>query len=93
MKGVLATLAAIAVISGVGVARADGNVGWLDVTSEPPAEIFIDDADTKLVTPQTHLALPAGHHKLKLVAPGGAQSKIGFSVAAGKTTSLAMQPR
>ncbi len=76
-----------------GQARADGNIGWLDVASDPPAEIFIDDADTKLVTPQAHLPLAAGHHKLKLVAPDGRQSKIGFSVAAGKTTSLTMQPR
>lgn len=94
MKSALATaVAAMALLTTVGLVRAEPSVGWLDVASDPPAEIFIDDADAKLVTPQMHLPLQAGHHTLKLVAAGGKQSKIGFSVAAGKTTSLSMQPR
>ncbi len=69
--------------------RAQADVGWLDVASEPPAEIFLDDVDTKKVAPQTHMPLSAGHHRLKLVTPdGGRERSIGFTVEAGKTTQL-----
>jgi hypothetical protein len=85
--------AAVALLGAVGIGRAEENIGWLDVASDPPAEIFIDEADTKLMTPQKHMPLAAGHHSLRLLAPDGKHSKIGFSVAAGKTTSLTMQPR
>jgi hypothetical protein len=94
MKRLLAAATIIlTVLTGsVGVVLAEDKIGWLDVASDPPAEIFIDDATTHKFTPQVHLPLTAGHHNLKLVAKDGATSKIGFSVAADKTTKLTLKP-
>jgi hypothetical protein len=90
MKRLLAACAMTVTLLGGATVRADGDAGWLDISSDPPgAEIFIDDADSKSVTPQHHLALAAGHHRLKLVTADGArQRKIGFTVEAGKGTTL-----
>jgi hypothetical protein len=76
--------------SGIVAGRAaQADVGFLDVGSNPPARIIIDDADTKTVTPQPHLELPAGHHKLTLVTLDGARKRtIGFNVEPGQTTTL-----
>jgi hypothetical protein len=63
--------------------------GTLDVASDPPARIVIDDADTKTVTPQLHVELKAGHHKLTLITLDGARRRtIGFNIEAGQTTKL-----
>ncbi len=63
--------------------------GTLDVASDPPARIFIDDADTTTVTPQVHVELKAGHHKLTLITLDGARKRtIGFNIEAGQTTKL-----
>jgi hypothetical protein len=68
---------------------AETDTGFLDVSSDPPAKIAIDGADTGKVTPQGHLELKAGHHKLTLVTLDGARSRsIGFTVEAGQTTKL-----
>ena len=76
----------------VAIAMADatqGDAGYLHVESDPPARIAIDDADTQAVTPQAHLELKAGHHKLTLVTLDGARKRsIGFNVEAGQTTTL-----
>jgi hypothetical protein len=92
MKKILATCAmaaALVPLLSVAPVRADGEAGWLDVSSDPPAEIFVDDQDTKTVTPQHHVSLPAGHHNLKLVTTDGSrQRKIGFKVESGKGTTL-----
>ena len=65
------------------------DTGFLNVGSDPPARVIIDDADTKTVTPQPHLALPAGHHRLTLVTLDGARKRtIGFNVEPGQTTTL-----
>jgi len=73
-----------------GPPRADqADTGYLDVASDPPAKIAIDGADTGQVTPQSHVPLKAGHHKLGLVTLDGAHSRtIGFTVQAGQTTKL-----
>jgi hypothetical protein len=72
-----------------GQRAADADVGYLDIASDPPgATILIDDRDTGKTTPQPKLALPAGHHKLTLVRPGGTRRSIGFKVEAGQTTKL-----
>jgi hypothetical protein len=64
----------------------DAEVGFLDITCDPPARILIDDADTGKVTPQPHVEIQAGHHKLTLVTLDGAHSRtFGFTVEAGKT--------
>ena len=85
-----ALLAGVAVYASSGVARADdAETGWLDVASDPSAEILVDEADTNKVTPQTHMPLKAGHHKLTLVTKDGAHKRsIGFNVTAGQTTKL-----
>ena len=89
MKKVLAACAMAVTLLGGATGRADGEPGWLDISSDPPAEVFVDDVDTKTVTPQHHVSLPAGHHRLKLVtADGVRQRKIGFTVEAGKGTTL-----
>lgn len=70
---------------------ADADTGFLDVTSDPPAKIFVDEADTGKTTPAQHLPLKAGHHKLKLVTPDGARNRtIGFTIEAGQTTKLSI---
>jgi hypothetical protein len=70
--------------------RADqADAGYLDVASDPAAKIVVDGTDTGKVTPQSHLELKAGHHKLTLVTLDGARSRtIGFKIEAGQTTKL-----
>lgn len=85
--GILGLLAGLA-----GRASAQGDIGWLDVSSDPVAEIYIDDQDQNVQTPQPHLAVSAGHHRLRLQTTDGKTSKIAFTVTAGKTTSLSMKP-
>lgn len=76
--------------SSTGVCRsADAVSGFLDVASDPPARIAIDGTETGKTTPQLHLALAPGHHKLTLVTLDGARQRvIGFAVEAGQTTKL-----
>jgi hypothetical protein len=70
---------------------ADKDAGFLDVSSDPPAKVFIDDADTGKVTPVQQLPLKAGHHKLTLVTADGTHKRtIGFTVDAGQTTKLSI---
>ena len=69
--------------------RGDHDTGYLDVSSDPPARVHIDDGDTGKTTPVQHLPLKAGHHKLTLVTADGAHKRtIGFTVEAGQTTKL-----
>ena len=98
MKTALATLAMSAILLvSAGRARADETEGKLEIASDPVAEIFIDGSDTHLKTLQgmqvQTLRLAAGHHTLALRVDDGRQSKIGFTVTAGKTTTLKMKPR
>jgi hypothetical protein len=70
---------------------AQTDMGFLDVSSDPPARVLIDEVDTKTVTPQPHLELQAGHHKLTLVTLDGTRKRtLGFNVEAGQTTKLAI---
>jgi hypothetical protein len=74
---------------GFGDHAAQTDTGFLNVGSTPPARVIIDDADTKTVTPQPHLELAAGHHRLTLVTLDGTRKRtIGFNVEAGQTTTL-----
>jgi hypothetical protein len=71
--------------------HADAETGYLDVSSDPPAQVHIDDADTGKTTPVQHLPLKAGHHRLTLVTADGAHKRtIGFTVEAGQTTKLSI---
>jgi hypothetical protein len=90
-------LAVVGIAAGSPVARAgehlhaDADTGYLDVSSDPPARVHIDDADTGKTTPVQHLPLKAGHHKLLLVTADGAHKRtIGFTVEAGQTTKLSI---
>jgi hypothetical protein len=87
-----AGVAALSPVARAGDAlRADHETGYLDVSSDPPARIHIDDADTGKTTPAQHLPLKAGHHKLTLVTADGAHKRtIGFTVEAGQTTKLSI---
>ena len=69
----------------------EGPTGFLDIESDPPASIAIDDADTGKFTPQPHLELPAGHHKVTLKTKDGAHKRtLGFNIQAGETTKLTL---
>jgi hypothetical protein len=62
----------------------DPKVGYLTVTSTPPARVFIDDVDTNATTPLEHHALPAGRHKLILVSADGKKRALGVVISAGQ---------
>jgi hypothetical protein len=69
---------------------AEGERGFLDIVSDPPAKILVDGADTGKTTPQHRLELPVGHHKLTLITLSGAhQRSVGFTIDRGQTTQLA----
>jgi|SRR6516225_6266215 hypothetical protein len=71
--------------------QADADTGFLDVTSDPPAKVLVDEADTGKTTPVQHLALKVGHHKLTLVTADGSHKRtIGFTIDAGQTTKLSI---
>jgi hypothetical protein len=68
---------------------ADSDAAFLDISSEPPARILVDEADTGKTTPQHRLALPAGHHTLTLVTRDGAHKRtIGITLKAGQTKAM-----
>ncbi|MBV9945536.1 MAG: PEGA domain-containing protein [Myxococcales bacterium] len=67
--------------------------GFLDLSSEPPgAKILIDDADLGQRTPQHHLPVPSGHHRLTLVPTDGQHTPLtlGITVEAGETRKLTL---
>jgi len=63
------------------------DVGYLTVSSVPPAKVFIDDFDTGRTTPIDQLALPPGNHRLRLEA-GALKRALGFKISIGETTRL-----
>jgi hypothetical protein len=91
MRTLLTMCTVVGALLGAAGALAGSEDGFLDVSSEPAAHVLIDDVDTKAVTPQPHLELKAGHHKLTLVTLDGARKRtMGFNVEAGQTTKLAI---
>ena len=72
--------------------EADTDMGYLDVSSDPSgAKILIDDADIGQTTPQHHLPVRAGHHRLTLVTSDGSRKlTVGFSVEPGQTKKLTL---
>lgn len=91
MKSSMILLAVVASLTNV-VASADNDTGFLDVSSEPSgAKILIDDADLGQSTPQHHLPVHVGHHRLTLVTVDGAHKlTVGFTVDAGQTKKLTL---
>jgi hypothetical protein len=73
------------------VALVAGDKGVLEVDSDPPAAVWIDDGDTGKLTP-ARLDLAVGHHALTLVSPRDPTRRrtIGFAIDAGKTTKLTL---
>jgi hypothetical protein len=89
MKKLATVLAFLGTMLPFGNVSAQADAGFLNVASDPPAEIIIDDADTGKVTPQPKISLPAGHHRLTLVTKDSAHKRtIGFRITAGETTQL-----
>lgn len=86
-KGLLAMCAATVALFGVAPASGQPRVGFLEVWSEPTAEIVIDGADTGLRTPQT-LPLPPGHHNVTLLRREWRPSTYGFKIEPARTTRL-----
>jgi hypothetical protein len=89
-KTLLAISAMTAALLGGAMARAQPReVGFLEVYSEPRAEIILDDELTGMWTPQT-MALRPGHHKLTLVRPERDRrpSVYGFTIEPRTTTRL-----
>jgi hypothetical protein len=65
---------------------AEPGVAFLDVSSDPVAKILIDETDTGKVTPEPHLVVKPGRHKLTLVTlDGGRVRTLGFAIEAGET--------
>jgi PEGA domain len=88
----LASVAGVARPASIAAPAQEGGMGFLDVSSEPTgARILIDDADLGQMTPQHHLPVRAGHHRLTLVAGDGAHKlTVGFTVEAGLTKKLTL---
>jgi hypothetical protein len=100
MKALLsASVVGLSLLGGMGPGRAaraaapgSTETGFLDVSSEPSgAKILIDDADMGQSTPQHHLPVSSGHHRLTLVTSDGARKlTVGFTVEAGQTKKLTL---
>jgi serine/threonine-protein kinase len=61
----------------------------LTLQTDPPSEIYL--GARKLGTGGlTELALPAGRHRLRVVAPTGAVRSLEVSIGAGRTTAQAV---
>ena len=87
MKRLLALSAITATLLGPVAVTAQPRAGYLQVWSEPRAEIVIDGNPTGLWTPQT-LELGPGHHALTLLRRARRPSTYGFKVEPGRTTRL-----
>jgi len=90
MTKTLAICAMTAALLAGGIVRAQPrDAGFLEVHSEPRAEIILDDVPTGLWTPQT-LPLHPGHHKLTLIRPEHDRrpSSYGFTIEPAMTTRL-----
>jgi hypothetical protein len=99
MRSVLSSTALVALICGIAcgaavrparaacrAAPSQGDAAFLDIASFPRAKILIDEVDTGKVTPEAHLQVAVGRHKLTLVTLDGARTRtLGFTVEAGQT--------
>lgn len=71
-------------------APAAPTTGTLSVSSTPAGKLFVDGADTGLVTPVVDLPLPAGAHSVKVVADDGREVLQEFTLEAGGSLTLAL---
>lgn len=86
------SVAALALLVATVRSASADDMGFLDVSSDPPgAKILIDDGDVGQTTPQHHLPVRAGHHRLTLVTKDGAHKRtLGITVEAGQTKTLTL---
>src|SRR5580658_8392644 len=83
VTSLVASLPANALSSAKGVLAVAGDEATLDVASDPVAKILIDAVDTGKTTPERHLFVRAGRHKLTLITlDGRRQRTIGFAIEA-----------
>lgn len=67
----------------------DAAIGFLSVSSVPPAHVKVDDKDLQKMTPIEKLPLPPGSHKLTLTSPDKSVVRsLGFKIVSGETTRL-----
>ena len=82
----LPTTAVASVVLRSGPAGDEDREAVLDVESDPVAKILIDAVDTGKLTPEKHLHVRPGRHKLTLVTlDGRRQRTLGFAIEAGET--------
>ena len=66
-----------------------GTYGWVNLTSVPPAKVFIDGRDIGMKTPIYGYELPVGAHALRLVAvEQGWERKHNVRITPGMTTII-----
>ncbi len=71
-----------------------GEVGFLDLDSNPGAKIWIDGQKTGLRTPLYTYELPEGKHEVRLVSDDGIYDRsYPFRIQAGMTTVLRLDLR
>jgi hypothetical protein len=90
LSSVLVTSLAARLVASAGVpprvGAPAGDEAILDVASDPAAKILIDAVDTGKTTPERHLFVKPGRHKLTLVTlDGRRQRTLGFTIEAGET--------
>ena len=65
------------------------DVGYLTVTTDPPAKLEIDGVDTGKTTPVTKLSLAVGKHKVTVTSLDGKTKRtLGVTIVAGEEKRL-----
>jgi len=70
-------------------AASSGSDGWLRLGSKPWTNIVVDGKETGLHTPQTHLKLAAGSHRITLTNPQfSIKETFSVDIKAGETETV-----
>jgi len=86
-----ASAAPVAVDKQAGVAPAAqvSGFGVLQIGSKPPCDIYVDDRDTGLTTPQRAIRLRPGRHRIGLTnADVGIDERFTIDIRDGRTTKV-----
>ena len=63
--------------------------GYMRIGSKPWTRIIVDGKDTGLITPQTHLRINAGTHKVTLTNPQfGVSETFNVEIRSGQTETV-----
>jgi hypothetical protein len=85
----LAGPAGLAGIAGDDASAPKADVGYLTVTTDPPAKLEIDGTDTGKTTPVTKLSLSVGKHKVTVTSLDGKTKRtLGVTIVAGEEKRL-----